>query len=425
MVSEATAKRDNSSWGYNLRSTSQVRIADAFTSLGLLLVLASAFRPTVTAYMSIGGACDVFDKCILLALAVYPVVSRRAPGRITLIVSLYCFMVCLLSFVNGNLSQDVLYSYLRIALLVYYFEAQLARYPHRLLFAAFFVLVIICLWDALSVALYPNGLYQDVRYENEYYTASLSGWVLGLKNNHILWFLSLNIISSLLDWEKKRTLRPSLRTVACYAVSILITATMGSSTSTVVLSAMLALLFLEPIYVRARLIFNPRNVCVALFLVWVFLVLSSSVSVLNDFLMSAFGKDASFSGRNLAWSETLRMFFKSPIVGHGIQTAAQRALSLGSVEYVNAHNQLLEILYVGGLPLACVSSLLPHLVAKPPVNTHSGSAHRVIVCLVFIALGIEMLFEVIMATPAFWFLLLLAHWGCTLMNQGGEVHVRL
>lgn len=414
------ASRKSSPWQSDIRTASQIRIADAVASFGLMLVLASAFRPTITAYMPIGAVCDLLDKCVFVALAAYPMVSRHIPSRIMLTVAIFCLIACLSSLVNENLSQDVIYSYVRIALFAYYFEAQLERYPSRLLQVAFLVLAIICLWDVLSVVLNPNGLYQDVRYENEYYTASLNGWVLGLKNNHILWFLSLDVVSSLLDWDKRGSLRPSFRTVACYVATIVTTAAMGSSTSTVVLSVLLVLLCFESFFSRANHFFNPRNVCLALLLIWAFLVLSSSVSVLNDFLMSTFGKDASFSGRNLAWSETLQMFFDSPLVGHGTETAAQRALSLGSVEYVNAHNQILELLYIGGLPFACVAALLPPLVAKPPVGAWAGGAHRVVVCLVFIALGIEMLFEVIMAAPAFWFLLLLAHYGCTLMDRGGD-----
>lgn len=424
-MSDATVSRETSPWRSNLRTASQIRIADAVASLGLMLVLASAFRPTITAYMSIGAACDLLDKCVFVALLLYPLVSRRSPSCITVATLLFCLAVCLSSFINGNLSQDVLYSNLRIALLVYYFQVQFERFPRRLLLVAFFVLAAICLWDTLSVALYPNGLFQDVRYENEYYTASLNGWVLGLKNNHILWFLSLNVVSTLLDWSKNSSIRPSFRTVVCYAATIATTATMGSSTSTVVLSVLLVLLCLEPILGRARHIFNPRNVCVVLILAWAFLVLSSSLSILNDFLMGAFGKDASFSGRNLAWSETLRMILDSPFVGYGTQTATQRALMLGSVEYVNAHNQLLELLYVGGLPLACIAAFLPLLVARPPAGAQAGSAHLMVVCMVFVALGIEMLFEVIMNTPAFWFVLLLAHYGCVSMRRGGGSHGRL
>lgn len=423
-MSEAIASGNNSTCRPALRTASQIRIADAWGSLGLMLVLISAFRPTITAYMPVGGVYDVLDKCVLVALATYPMVSRRVPGRIALAASLFCLVVCLSSLANGNFTQEVLYSYVRIALLVYYFEVQLERNSRRFLSVAFFVLVIICLWDVLSVVLYPNGLYQDVRYENEYYTAAIKGWVLGLKNNHILWFLSLDVVSSLLDWDKKATLRPSLRTAVCYIASIATTAFMGSSTSTVVLFAVMLLLYLEPICGRFSLIFNPRSVCVVLLMIWAFLVLSSSVSVLNDFLMNVFGKDASFSGRNLAWSETLRMILESPIVGHGTQTAAQRALSLGSVEYVNAHNQLLELFYVGGVPLACVAAFLPPLIAKPSVGMRAGVAHRMIVCLVFIALGIEMLFEVIMTSTAFWFLLVLAHCGCVLVDRGDDLHDR-
>lgn len=417
---DGAVNRDNSSWRSGFRTASQIRIADAAAAFGLMLVLSSAFRPTVTAYMPIGVVYNLFDKCVFVALLVYPMVSRRTPSRIMLVVSLFCLMVCLSSLINGNFTQDVLFSYARIALLTYYFEAQLEGHPRRLLSVAFFVLAIMCLWDVLSVVLYPNGLYQDVRYENEYHTASLNGWVLGLKNNHILWFLTLDVVSSLLDWSKKKSLRPSFRTVICYMATIATTAAMGSSTSTVVLSVILVILCSASFIDRANHFFNPRNVCLALLLVWAFLVFSSSASLLNDFLMSVFGKDASFSGRNLAWSETLQMFLDSPFVGHGTQTAAQRALALGSVEYVNAHNQILELLYIGGLPLVCVAAFLPSLVVKPPVGTQAEGAHRMVVCMVFIALGIEMLFEVIMTSPAFWLLLLLAHHGCVSMDRGGD-----
>ena len=357
---------------------------------------------------------------MLIALAVYPLMAQRAPNRITIVALLICLWVGLSSIVNGNLGWDLLYGYVRMVLFAYYFQVQLEKRPRRLLSVSFFVLAAICICDFVSVLFYPDGLYQDVRYENEYYTAVLKGWVLGLKNNHVLWFLSLVIVSSLLDWSKTRSLRPSFRTISCYAVSIATVAMMGSSTSSVVFIVMFAILCFERHLCHSRLLLNPWIVCAVLLALWFFLVFSSSLAILNEFLFNTFGKDATFSGRSLAWMKTLEMAIDSPIMGYGTQTSAQRALSLGSVEYVNAHNQILELFYVGGLPLVCASGLLTFFVARQPGGGFTGDDHRLVVCMVYIALGIEMMFEVIMTVPAFWFILLLAHNGCMLNNRFGD-----
>lgn len=272
-MSDTTVSRETSPWRSNFRTFSQIRIADAVASFGLVLVLASAFRPIITAYMSIGSACDLLDKCVFFALLLYPLVRSTIAELHNSRYSVVLSGGVLFSFINGNLNQDVLCSNLRIALLVYYFQVQFERFPRRLLSVTFFVLAVICLWDILSVALYPSGLFQDVRYENEYHTVFLKGWVLDLRTI-IFSGSSLNLVSTLLDWSKSTSIRPSFRTVVCYVTTIAATSTMGSSTSTVVLSVLLILLCLEPILGRAKHIFNPRNVCVVLILAWAFLVLS-------------------------------------------------------------------------------------------------------------------------------------------------------
>ena len=397
---------------FDLRSASQIRVTDAVATLGLMLVLMSAFRPAIVDQLSMGIVYNSLDRCVFLALLTYPLVTRWPPSRVSVAVAFFCLVICVSSCINGNLEQYAVYSYARIALFAYYLQVQFERFPRRLLKASFFVLAVICFCDFISIVLYPDGLYRDVRFENEYYTANLGGWVLGLKNNHVLWYLSLGLVSSLLDWEKWASLRPSLRTVVCFVSSIMATVTMGSSTSSVVLFTMFALLCIAPVLRHSRKLFNLGTVCLTLLAAWAFLVLSTNLSVLNDLMLSLFGKDASFSGRSLAWSETISMIAKSPLLGYGLQSTAQRVAALGSVEYVNAHNQLLELLYVGGLPLASIAAILPSLVMRCPNGRHAGDEHRVFVCSALLALGIEMLFEVIMTTPAFWFIVVLAQFGC-------------
>ena len=393
----------------------QSSLADLCACLGMVLVVLSVFRPAYVSLTSLDGAYNLLDKGVVAGLALYALVRHHRPRAVVVAIWLYCLAAVVSSLVNGDLAQWSLLGYMGIALTAYYFQEQFESHPRRVLTVAFWLLALLCLADVASVWLRPDGLYLDVRVQDEYYTASLRGWLLGLKNNHILFFLALVLLSMAKDRYERGTFRPTLRTLLCLIMTLLTVAKMGSSTSTVVLAVVLLMLIAAPALQKARSVFNPKVVCVALLVAWVLVVVFSGLSSAGGVLESVFGKDATLSGRSLAWSETMQMVGQSPVFGHGNQSVEERTALLGSVEYVNSHNQLLEVLYAGGA-LSLAAFCLVFWCLSRGVTTSQEDYFRAVV---IVALGIEMMLEVIAGSSVFWFVVLLAYYGGRPGGAGG------
>lgn len=104
------------------------------------------------------------------------------------------------------------------------------------------------------------------------------------------------------------------------------------------------------------------------------------VAVANINSIGIFGKDTSFTGRNLIWGYLLVQTLKSPVIGHGLSDLPTRlASSTGSTDFQNsvgfvvgtAHNGFIEAIYaLGGLGIIYIYCFLAKMVvfSKPQIN---------------------------------------------------------
>ena len=139
------------------------------------------------------------------------------------------------------------------------------------------------------------------------------------------------------------------------------------------------------------------------------LVLAGSTGFLKIVVEGIFHKDMTFSNRSQVWQQVILLIAQKPFWGWGIVDDKAATGLLGSLTYVNAHNQFLNCLWQGGIVLICIFGGIILCTARN-INAIASDRYKLVFECVLVGLMIDMMFEVIMGTTA--------TWGCLLLLNG-------
>ena len=136
------------------------------------------------------------------------------------------------------------------------------------------------------------------------------------------------------------------------------------------------------------------------------LVLAGSTGFLKIVVEGIFHKDMTFSNRSQVWQQAILLIAQKPFWGWGIVDDKAATGLLGSLTYVNAHNQFLNCLWQGGIVLICILGGIILCTARN-INAIASDRYKMLFECVFVGLMIDLMFEVFMGTTATWGCLLL------------------
>ena len=275
-----------------------------------------------------------------------------------------------------------------------------------------FVMTALVFFDALTVLLFPDGLYRD--------SSGISQWVLGSKNNRLYWYV---IDIALIVWNSRGKGKVRLPFVAAFLafleVSMLASA---SSTSAVALllgivAGVISIVFSKRKAVPAFSYF----VVLAIYLGLNLLILGGSTGFLKDFVTGYLGKDLTFSDRTVIWGEVLALIQLKPEFGWGYLGNEATSRLLGRIDFVNAHNQILDSLLIGGVVLLTLFLITQLVLASNVAKSGDGSV-RLLACGCGAALLMQMLFEQTLTLMPVWILFALLNGFCraTRSTHGGD-----
>ena len=204
----------------------------------------------------------------------------------------------------------------------------------HLIHALLILLEILIYANFFTIILFRNGLYKS-EWQSQ-------NWLLGYRNGFIIYILFALFLS--LIW---RTFTGnSLRFNVLFAVCVL-TLILGRSVTG--LFALCTLIFLYSIKIYKAPWFHSYFIT-GTWLASNFLLVIFRFQNIFAPLLALFGKNVTLTGRTYIWDTTLQMIMKSPLIGYGKRSAEYRA-GLVSRAYaaVDAHNFVLEVIFVGGL----------------------------------------------------------------------------
>ena len=199
-------------------------------------------------------------------------------------------------------------------------------------------LLILAIINLICMLIYPNGMYISAAI-----TAYKYNWLFGYKGSFIFYLYPLYIISLLNLAYGRKVVQSKVSVVLCLAEFLI-----GTCMSPFVTSIGILILFVctkrkWPIALRPKL-------CVIGILVLNVLLVSGSLlkfGAVQTFITSVLKKSITFSGRDVIWATALNAVRRHLVFGYGVTSPTTR-LAMYSM-FQHAHNNLLEILYEGGV----------------------------------------------------------------------------
>ena len=280
------------------------------------------------------------DICFLLIKTK----KTEKPTPITTLFLLYLIAYITITLITGGeLVFNNITSMIKSAILLVWLDRHIKEETDLLegpILAAFYIW---CIFDTIVTVLYPAGA-----------PFLMNGYVLGWKNNKIMYFVITNLLSAYhyvkLEGTRKRinfAIFWGILAIGCIVNSILI----ESSTTAMVVILIVLFVPLRKIITHTPLV-NEKFV-MAFHAICFFLIIfvrELFQEPLNQLMNVLFGKDATFTGRIYIWRVALAQIIRSPIWGYG-KYGTQYAILPSEYEYAwtMAHNQILDLMLRGGI----------------------------------------------------------------------------
>lgn len=362
---------------------------------------------------------EYFSNSITIALAnllaligsLYVFKNIKRISSFSILTAIYFIYFVADTYLHGGGNIHTLISNMKIVISIMTVDVYLSNKDKSFgIFTMFWLVFTFTTLNFVTLILFPNGLYQLSTVWNEWGTTTYSKyWIFGSKNSHAFWYLLLEALVGL-KWYLRPSANNRILVYICLLMSILSQVILASSTATVA-TTIGAIGILSIVLSKQNK--NTRKKINAYFIVcanFIFnlLLVFGMTGFLGSIVHTLFNKDLTFSNRTIAWGNAVKNIVKSPITGTGILTSSQAKSVLGSLSFMQAHNEWLQCLWQGGIVLFIIL-LIMLLVIAGRINKIQHSKLQIMCCLLFISVFIEMAFEVWLGMTFTWLLLLLIY----------------
>jgi O-antigen ligase len=251
------------------------------------------------------------------------------------------------------------------------------------------VLVII---NFVTIVLYPSGMPYSLSGEPVETGSSTRIWLLGYANNHSTYFVYA-FLFSMLNAYKKNGGQISTTTIFLYVISLISTIMVSSQTS-------LVALIVFGIYIvfcgsaKKLSLVSIKSYLIIYLIIWIIVVAlgTAIVSFPNEmiwFVESFLNKDLSFTGRSSVWLSAIEWIKTYPLFGNGAESYSMLFAKVG-VEN-GPHNEILNILYEGGLVHAIFFIGLVFSFARPLYGLRKCNVAKAISIAIFLMLILQLM----------------------------------
>ncbi|WP_408071425.1 O-antigen ligase family protein [Butyrivibrio sp. JL13D10] len=328
--------------------------------------------------------------------------NRYIPSRMVLLVWVYYIYLVANSFLAGNKDIHLITSSIKILALLAVIDMQIQSNQQKAIEILYYVVGFFCMVDAASIIFFPDGLYQLTTNWNEWSYSISNYWIFGHKNNHAIWF----ILFGYLTYLHCTNLKKDKAKIICFfyaLISVLSMVIIKSSTSLVVI-VIVNLAIYKFGFSNNDIRFETKILLYISFIINVLVIFGFTV-FLQPIVELFFNKDLTFSGRTLAWQNALFFIAQKPFFGWGIIPESNIQSLLGSIAFVNAHNQILQSLFQGGIILLLIIIVIFIYIANS-IDNELDSNYKIVKSACLGALLIELVFEVRLDSQTTWILIL-------------------
>ncbi len=223
--------------------------------------------------------------------------------------------------------------------------------------------LLVCINFALMM-IYPEGMYTIYNADNVWHSSS--NWLLGYRNAHIYTIIPATLITIIEDYIKTGKLIGSIRTVLFLMVAVASIVTGKSATSLMFVFALgfFFLFFIGFRQYKNRIFTNYRVFVVFPVILFFAIIIFRVQEKFAWFITDVLGRNLTFSSRIYIWDKAIYYIKQRWWIGYGIEPQIVRIQKFGMSDAVHAHNQILELLYTGGIGLLIVFFFMIIIIGK-------------------------------------------------------------
>lgn len=279
---------------------------------------------------------------VFLLLCFYIVHSARGEGKRLDVVFFLVALICLIFGSFTLVNEGSLFQYMKkVAFILgpWLYLTVFGRYGFKPVLKAMLIgsLIIIGANFITMLIMYPHGGFRP-----EYGDTWLFGQRTYMRN---FIFLALCLC---LFYDRVRHRRFSVLTLAVVVASLATLILGDAMTSLVVMVFLLAVLVLSGCGLKCSIILRP--IVVVSVALDVLLVHLRQIALFGDFIVGVLDRNLTLSYRTQAWDVAMEEIGTNPLVGTGFRDLEESGITVGfGRQLSNAHNEVLDVCYKGGL----------------------------------------------------------------------------
>ncbi|WP_270296642.1 O-antigen ligase family protein [Eggerthella sinensis] len=318
---------------------------------------------------SIAKWIEYGSLCFALLLSIGMHFKRRTPISIELIIlfSIAAYL-SLLTMANDGPLQLIARDMLPIVAICLFVSSLKSEELPSVLSLWCVPLCVLLMIDIATMLAFPDGMYST----DTIYASYTANWFLGYKTDRLSTVFPLLVFLSFIQLRKFGQIKPLF-----YFASALVVLDTVLSDGSAALSGVIFFIVCTALLGIKGFFFSPslnKLLDYRIFLTIYILVVVGIVVMQNSPIMETmsgfFSKSTSLSGRTPLWHTTMQSISDSFVLGKGLLGSEDYIFITGG--FLNAHNQLLEIVTEGGLVALCLNIALM-IVAFRQASRNSGS----------------------------------------------------
>ncbi len=274
-----------------------------------------------------------------LIILVWMLAVKRKLSVIVLVIGLQQGYLLLRTVIAGGAVRNCMLSVVAILSVVMLYDVALEK-RKVFLSSQLFCFEVVIYINLVTEILFPDSMYVPPL-ENTLHVSSRY-WFLGFYNSHIQYFLPALMIAFLYKEETGKSIRKILLTAAI-AVSVIKVWSAGS------LVTLFGMAVVYAVFKNKTKIFHYYSYWILPIIFFVFGILLKAQVLLESLIEGVLGKWHSFELRMSLWDKCLDFILARPVFGYGDEYPIELEMKTGMAWASYTHNQLLEIVYKGGI----------------------------------------------------------------------------
>lgn len=323
--------------------------------VNILIIMLLAFpvfkpdslRHVIPVLDTVYDGCRIIGFVVIVLLFLY---RKKKVSAVTIFIMLVELWRVISTLVNKGHVSMVVINALSTLLLLFIFECFSEDMPSLIKgFLIIFELLIYACF--ISILLYfPRGMYTLA------HTTTTQYYLLGNRNS-IIFFVMPAILLSLINLQMGGS---RIRSLVLIVVSYLSIFTVWSITSLISVTTLICLILFGKSEIIAKVnIFFTFVVAFILNILIVNIRIQERIPSIADFIEEHFGKTFTLSGRSFIWDQAFLLIKSHLILGLGEGNHIEYRN-----RYFSGHNQVINLLIIGGIPLLILFIWLTVIVLK-------------------------------------------------------------